>query len=100
MPNPYDRILKENIEPIIPFLAEKVFGLKIGKTIQIKDKVQITLEKEADFLKKVVHINHAEDYILHIEFQTANEPKMLNRMLLYRSVLFDKYNLPVEQFVH
>lgn len=99
MANIYDRIFKENIEPIIPILAERIFGVVIEKSIEIKDKIQITLEGEADFLKKVLHKNPAEDFILHVEFQVKNEPKRVNRMLLYRAFLYNRYELPVKQFV-
>jgi hypothetical protein len=37
MANLYDRIFKENIEPVIPYLAKKIFGLKIAKTEDIKE---------------------------------------------------------------
>jgi hypothetical protein len=51
MPNHYDRIFKENIEPMIPFIARKLFGIKeIKQSEDIKDKLQYTLEKEADYL--------------------------------------------------
>ncbi|MES2775410.1 MAG: hypothetical protein V4722_14645 [Bacteroidota bacterium] len=99
MAHPYDRLFKENIEPLIPLLAEKIFGLKLGKTEDIKDKIQITIETEADFLKKVLHPDKNDDYILHIEFQVKDDANMLSRMLLYRAFLYSKYKLPVRQFV-
>lgn len=71
----------------------------INRTLEIKDKIQITLEREADFLKKILHDDSSDDFILHIEFQVKNEPKMLKRMLLYRAFLYNKYELPVKQFV-
>jgi hypothetical protein len=99
MPNHFDKIFKENIEPVLPFLARKIFGIKIPKTEAIKDKIQITLEREADYLKKVIHTNSEDNYILHIEFQVDNTENMLKRMLLYRAFLYHKYELPVKQFV-
>jgi len=99
MANAYDRLFKENIEPLIPLLAEKIFGLKFTKTEDLKDKIQITIESEADFLKKVLHSNPKDDYILHIEFQVKDDLNMISRMLLYRAFLYNKYKLTVKQFV-
>jgi hypothetical protein len=99
MANAYDRVFKENIEPLIPLLAEKIFGLRLNRTEDIKDKIQLTIESEADFLKKVLHRQKQDDYILHIEFQVKDEANMLGRMLLYRAFLYNKYKLPVKQFV-
>jgi predicted transposase/invertase (TIGR01784 family) len=100
MANHYDRIFKENIEPMIPIIAERVFGIeKIEKSEDLKDKLQYTLEKEADYLQKIIHDNPAEDYILHLECQVKDDPKMLSRMFLYRAILFHLFGLPVRQFI-
>ena len=81
MANHYDRIFKENIEPMIPIIAERVFGIeKIEKSEDLKDKMQYTLEKEADYLQKIIHDNPENDYILHLECQVKDDPKMLSRM--------------------
>ncbi|MDX2302735.1 MAG: hypothetical protein NW226_08035 [Microscillaceae bacterium] len=48
---PYDKILKENIGQFFLALSEKYFGIAIAHTEEIKDKLQTTLEKEADFLR-------------------------------------------------
>ena len=100
MANHYDRIFKENIEPMIPIIAERVFGIeKIQKSEDLKDKMQYTLEKEADYLQKIIHDNPENDYILHLECQVKDDPKMLSRMFLYRAILFHLFGLPVRQFI-
>ncbi|TAH30599.1 MAG: hypothetical protein EAZ06_02770 [Cytophagales bacterium] len=47
----YDKIFKENIDPIFLVLCEKYLQIEIEQTEEIKDKLQITLEREPDFLK-------------------------------------------------
>jgi predicted transposase/invertase (TIGR01784 family) len=99
MANHYDRIFKENIEPLIPVIARKIFGLKINQTEDIKDKLQYTLEKEADYLQKVIHPDPENDYILHVECQVKDDTEMLSRMLLYRAIVYHLFKLPVKQYV-
>ena len=92
--NVYDRIFKENIEPLIPFLFKKVLGIyDADHTEELKDKLQVTIEQETDYIRKVVHDQAWHDYILHIEFQVADDPVMAKRMLLYYALLYHKYNL-------
>ena len=100
MANHYDRIFKENIEPMVPFIARKLFGIKeIKQSEDIKDKLQYTLEKEADYLQRIIHPNPDDDYILHVECQVKDDNDMLSRMLLYRGIIYHKFKLPVKQFV-
>ena len=100
MPNHYDRIFKENIEPMIPFIARKLFGIKeIKKSEDIKDKLQYTLEKEADYLQRIIHPNPEDDFILHVECQVKDDNDMISRMFLYRAIIYHKFKLPVKQFV-
>ncbi|PWK27966.1 putative transposase/invertase (TIGR01784 family) [Arcicella aurantiaca] len=100
MANHYDRIFKENIEPMIPFIARKLFGIKeIKQSEDIKDKLQYTLEKEADYLQRIIHPNPEDDYILHVECQVKDDNEMLSRMLLYRGIIYHKFKMPVKQFV-
>ncbi|MEM6737487.1 MAG: hypothetical protein AAF620_15610 [Bacteroidota bacterium] len=94
----YDRIIKENIEAIFLALLEKFTGIKIIRCTQIKDKIQHTLEREPDFLKKVID-QSGNEFILHMEFQTQDDPEMVYRMAEYKALLQRKYKLSVKQFV-
>ncbi|MBL7815049.1 MAG: hypothetical protein JNL70_08565 [Saprospiraceae bacterium] len=99
MANHFDRILKENIKVLFPFFAQRE-GIEIGETEELKDKLQITLEREADFLQRILHDNSNNDYILHFEFQVTDEiVMMIRRFLVYRSILLYKTGLRVKQFV-
>jgi hypothetical protein len=97
MANDYDRIFKENIENLIPFLAERILGIKAETLIELPDDLQITVERKPDFLKKVV--NNSETYILQIEFQTIDDSEMPYRMLEYFGMLYRKYRIPIHQYV-
>ena len=100
MAQKYDKIFKENIEELILPLARKVLDINLDHVEEIKDDLQTTLERKLDFLKKVVSKNKKEeDYILHIEFQTVDEPKMVYRMLEYYGILARKYELEILQYV-
>ena len=67
--------------------------------IEIPDDLQVTKELFPDFLKKVLHDINEKDFILHLEFQSADDYGMAKRMLNYYSMLFDRYDLPVMQQV-
>ncbi|MEM0999576.1 MAG: hypothetical protein AAGN35_21135 [Bacteroidota bacterium] len=62
------------------------------------DKLHKTLKREVDFAQKITP-QEGEEFILHIEFQTSNHPKMIYRMQLYHAMLAEKYQLPVVQAV-
>jgi len=94
----FDRIIKENIEAIFVPLLEKLLNLKIKESFEIKDKIQKTIEREPDFLKKIIDHNDNE-FILQIEFQTNNDAEMVYRMAEYKAIIQRKYQLPVRQLV-
>lgn len=94
MANHYDKILKENLEEILTPLAEKLLKISLSDAKELPDAIQITLEREPDLLKLI-----EDKYILQIEFQTADEPRMVDRMYLYHAFLWSKYHLPIKQYV-
>ncbi len=99
MAQDYDKIFKENIEEIILPLAEKLLHIRPEKLEEIPDDLQTTIERKPDFLKKVVHQDSSKNYILQIEFQKDDEPKMAYRMNEYCAILMRKYELEVRQYV-
>ena len=94
----FDKILKENIEAIFLHTAEEILGISIKETFELKDKIQTTIEREPDFLKIIID-HEGNKFILHLEFQTTNDPKMIYRMAEYKAILMRKYELPVRQVV-
>jgi hypothetical protein len=96
--NQYDKIVKENIDSIIPALMNSVLGFKVQKAEIIKEKLQQTKEKEADALRIITDPN-GQKFILHLEFQVDDYTKMAYRMADYWVLLKSKYHLPIRQFV-
>ncbi|MEL7146993.1 MAG: hypothetical protein AAFO69_11530 [Bacteroidota bacterium] len=93
----YDKIIKENIEAIFEPLLEKLLNISIKQATEIKDKIQTTIEREPDFLKRIIdHDNH--EFILQLEFQTQDDHEMKYRMAEYKAILQRKYKIPVRQF--
>ena len=75
----FDRVIKENIEALFLALSEKLLGIKISNPVDLPEKLQTTVEREPDFLKKVSS-DDGSDFILHLEFQTSDESKMVYRI--------------------
>ena len=97
MANEYDKIFKENIEELLPFVVAKLLGIGIDQLEEIPDDVQTTVERKPDFLKKVN--DPAGVYLLHIEFQSKRDYEMPYRMLEYYALLLRQYRIPVRQVV-
>ncbi len=102
----YDKIFKENMEELIIPFAEKLLNISPENLREITENLQTTVERKPDFLKRVVSDSTSKDkkykkkdYILHIEFQTADEPKMAFRMNEYYAILLRKHGLDVHQIV-
>ncbi len=96
--NQYDKIVKENIEIFLPALIQKVLGIRMSSSEDLTDTVQYTIERKPDVLKRVQD-EQQDEFILHLEFQSVDDPRMLKRMLLYRALLYEKYELSVRQYV-
>ncbi len=94
----FDKILKENLEELFLPIAEKWLGFKILQSKPLPEKLQVTLEREPDFVR-IVETDKPETFILHLEFQSTNDAEMLYRQAEYKAILQRKYQLPVRQFV-
>lgn len=96
--NQYDKIFKENIEAVIPSLMQNILGITAVESEELPDDIQHTKERKPDVLKKITD-NQGNTYVLQIEFQVADEPKMVYRMAEYYIMLERKYEIPIEQYV-
>lgn len=94
----YDKILKENLEASIPGLIANVLGIDVVHSEELPDDIQHTKERKPDALKRITE-KSGQTFVLHIEFQLANEPKMVHRMHNYCAMLMEQYALPVRQYV-
>jgi len=98
MSQDFDKIFKENIASLLIPLAKKVLGIDIVQNEEMKDKLQSTIEREPDYLS-LIKTREGKQYVLHLEFQTSNDDKMLLRMQEYHGILRKQYNIPVIQKV-
>ena len=98
MTNSYDKIIKENIEEVFLPLAEKYLGISIVSSRKLPGKIQSTIEREPDFIR-IVTTKEQQEFILQIEFQTADQKDMIYRMAEYHALLLKKHKYPVRQFV-
>lgn len=96
--NKYDKIIKENLEALfLPFL-EQLLSLQIMSSERLDAKLQTTLEREADFVRKVL-TKEGKEVILHVEFESDVEQLMVYRVSEYHGILLKKYQLPVYHVV-
>ncbi|SKB62419.1 hypothetical protein SAMN05660226_02299 [Parapedobacter luteus] len=94
----YDKLFRE-ISPIfLTVFVEKVLGLDIVEYTELKDKLQMTRQKETDTLRKVTDRN-GDTFILHLEIQRKNESNMAIQMADYWILLHQLYKLPIRQYV-
>ncbi|QMW06114.1 hypothetical protein [Spirosoma foliorum] len=94
----YDKILKENLEATIPGLIEKILGIHPILSEELPDDLQHTKERKPDALKRITD-QSGQTFVLHLEFQLANDPKMVHRMHNYCAMLLELYEIPIRQYV-
>jgi hypothetical protein len=94
----YDKIIKENLEITLPIIIRDLLRLDIAQSEELPDDIQHTKERKPDALKKVTD-TAGQIYVLHVEFQIADEKEMVYRMAEYSIMLMRRYKLPVKQYV-
>jgi predicted transposase/invertase (TIGR01784 family) len=99
MANEYDRIMKENFREPSVALLNVLFKLEVVETQPLVTKIQYTIaEREADLLLKATTASGAL-FIIHVEWQSTNDPSMCSRMLLYHALIYELYKIEVRGFV-
>ncbi len=83
---------------VLPGIIEKVLSINIKEREDLPHKVQVTQEREADWLSKVTD-ESGLTFILHLEIQAKDDSLMTYRMLEYRLMVERIYKLPVKQYV-
>lgn len=94
----YDKIFKENIEAVISSIMQNILKITAVSMEELPDDIQHTKERKPDVLKKIIDVK-GDTFILQIEFQVRDEPKMIYRMAEYFIMLERKYESPIKQFV-
>ena len=95
----YDKIFKENIAKIADILLSKVCKLELENIESVKTTVPRTIERRADVLKMATDKRTGEKKLVHLELQSSNDPNMPWRMLVYKGLFYEIYQLPIEQYV-
>lgn len=93
--NLYDKIFKENAEQLFLPLVEERLQIKIKSFQPLKEKLQTTIEREMDFFYEVL-TEKEEIFLLHLEFQTENDPEMIFRSAEYHGMAFRRKKLPIK----
>lgn len=96
--NQFDKVFKENIEAIILPLLDKLTGIDFQIIRKISEKLQSTIEREADYLA-VIKDSEGQEQLLHLEFQVQGDSKMIYRLTEYHGILLRKYELPILHIV-
>ncbi len=86
----YDKIFRENLEIVLPTIIKKVLGIVIVESEELPDDLQHTKQRNPDVLKKIKD-DGGNTFILHIEFQLADDDEMIFRMLEYKAMLLRQY---------
>jgi len=94
----YDKLFREISPVFLAVFVEKVLGLDIVEYTELKDKLQITRQKETDTLRKVID-SQGNVFILQVEIQIRNNPKMAVQMADYWVLLHQIHGLPIKQYV-
>ena len=100
MAHEFDKIFKENAKQLISAIARKVLKIEgLDNSEEIKASLQKTLERDPDWLLKLLRPNPLENSIFHGEIQTDDVKNMLDRKLIYFGLLWAEHHLPVRQVV-
>ncbi|MEM9936736.1 MAG: hypothetical protein AAF824_24115 [Bacteroidota bacterium] len=94
----FDKIIKENLTDSFLSLLYLRLGIHVIETERLPALEQTTLQREVDFLARVKTTDQQE-FILHVEFQSQHESRMVYRMVEYGAILLRKYRIPIKQFV-
>ena len=96
--NLYDKILKENAEQLFLPLVEERLNIKIKSFQPLQEKLQTTIEREMDFFYEVTTETEIS-FLLHLEFQTENDPEMIYRAAEYHGMAFRRKKIPIKHIV-
>lgn len=97
-PQQFDKIFRENMNNAFSSIGAQVLKLDILSMEELPDSIQQTKERRPDVLKKITD-SKGTTYILHLEYQTTNDPGMVFRMAEYSIMLQKKYHMTIKQYV-
>lgn len=77
------------MEAALPGVIKNVLHINVLDTEELPDDIQHTKERKPDVLKKVTD-NNGSKFVLHVEWQIANESEMAFRMALCYTPAFKR----------
>ncbi len=95
----YDKIFKENINKIGDSLLSKLCGISNVRMEEIDTTQPKTIERRVDFLRLGIDLISGLKKLYHAEFQSDVHLRMIQRELIYYALIFDKHEIPIEQYV-
>jgi len=94
----FDRIFKENAPAIFMPIIEREMGIKIKSYKPIDSELPRTIGRRVDFFCRIVREDGTEE-LLHIEFQTADDYEMVERVGEHHGIMLRKHRLPIRHIV-
>ncbi|MEO5358393.1 MAG: hypothetical protein H7844_14000, partial [Nitrospirae bacterium YQR-1] len=90
--------MKESLLGGLYIIISSILNINAKSITPLKTKMQITDEREADFVLLIEEYDGTR-YILHLEFQSTNDYDIIFRMLRYRLYITQIEKLPVIQYL-
>ncbi len=94
MANDFDRVLKESLGQLFLHHSKKYLGLEFAGWQHLDPNLTGTFERQVDHLYKAETLSWKE-MLVHLEFQSRDDPDMVVRMAVYHALLYSKYRLPI-----
>lgn len=91
----YDKIMRENLLVLSPAFLKAITGFENAETVPLPPKIRQTIvETETDVLYGI-KVPGIKKFILHIEFQSTNDSRMVKRMAAYDFTVLLRYKMEV-----
>jgi len=94
----FDRIFRENAVQVFLPLIEMQLGFSVKSYKDLPAELPKTSDRDVDALYEIIHEDGRKE-LLHIEFQSKNDPSMLERTAEYHGMIYRKYKLPIRHVV-
>ena len=90
---------KEQLKKLELLFCKNCLGIEAATIENVPTGIPRTIERRADFLKIGIDNATLLKTLYHLEFQSDVHLTMLQRLLVYFSLFFEKFRLPIKQYV-
>lgn len=95
----YDKVMRENLGRPSKGLLRRLLSMETTEVIPLPPITRQTIiERETDTIV-IINAKKRKPFILHLEFQSSNDPRMAKRMAVYDFMLYLKYAMEVVSVV-